>query len=300
MSDGNGWRGAFPIPMTPYDEKDRIDEDVLTAEIEFCIESGVGGIATPLMVSEFRNLSEAERKLMIKVPVKVAAGRVPIVANCAATNTPLAVEYARYAQEVGAEAVIAMPPYIRKPDFVSLRAYYQAISDAVEVPVWIQNAGVAALSPHQIAQLCTEIEHVSWVKEEVPPSHKSISGLVAENCPAIKGIMGGGAGRPMMTEQARGSKGVMHACQFCDLVQKTWEFLDNGEMDKAGDLFEILLPGLMVEGLMGMAFAKEIMIRRGVFKNHVVRGQYQPLDQDDMKEIDRIWERIEPHLIWHK
>jgi dihydrodipicolinate synthase/N-acetylneuraminate lyase len=300
MSDNNGWRGAFPIPMTPYDEVDQIDQEVLTAEIEFCIQSGVGGIATPLMVSEFRNLSEAERKLMIRLPVEVAAGRVPIVANCAAVNTPLAVEYARYAQEVGADAVIAMPPYIHKVDFASIRKYYQAISDAVEVPVWIQNAGVTALGAHQIAQLCTEIEHVSWVKEEVPPSHKSISALMAENCAAIDGIMGGGAGRPMMTEHARGSRGVMHACQFCDLVQKTWELLDADEIGKAGDLFEILLPGLLIEGLMGMAFAKEIMIRRGVFKNHVTRGQDRPLDDYDMKEIDRIWERIEPHLIWHK
>ena len=192
MTDTSGWRGAFPIPMTPYDEADRIDQDVLAAEIEFCIECGVGGIATPLMVSEFRSLSESERKLMIRVPVQVAAGRVPIVANCAAVNAPLAVEYARYAQEAGADAVIAMPPYISKADFPSVQEYYTAISDAVNMPVWIQNAGVADLSPKQIAQLCAEIENVSWVKEEVPPSHKSISALVGEHCPAIEGIMGGG------------------------------------------------------------------------------------------------------------
>ena len=300
MTDTSGWRGAFPIPMTPYDEHDRIDEDVLAAEIEFCVECGVGGIAAPLMVSEFRSLSESERKLMVRIPVEVAAGRVPVVANCAAVNTPLAVEYARYAQEVGADAVIAMPPYIRKADFASVLEYYTAISEVVEVPVWIQNAGVAALSPKQIARLCTEIDNVSWVKEEVAPSHKSISALVAENCSAIEGIMGGGGGRPVMMEYPRGSRGVMHACQFCDLVQKTWDLLDAGERKQAGDLFEILLPGLCAEGLMGMAFAKEIMIRRGVFKNHTVRGQVRPLDELDMKEIDRIWERIEPHLIWHR
>ena len=39
------WRGCFAIPMTPFDDKDRIDEDVLCAEIEFCIQSGVGGVA---------------------------------------------------------------------------------------------------------------------------------------------------------------------------------------------------------------------------------------------------------------
>ena len=300
MKSNKTWRGAVPIPMTPYTDDDRIDEEVLAAEIEFCVQSNVGGIATPLMVSEFFHLSEEERKLMVRLPIEVAAGQVPVLANCAAVNTPLAVEYAEYAQSVGADAVIAMPPYILKSDFESIRSYYTAISDAVSIPVWIQNAGAAALSAEQIARLCEEIEHVSWVKEEVPPSHKSISALNSQNCDAIEGIMGGGGGRPMMIEHARGTRGVIHACQFCDLVQKTWELLDDGEIDEAADLHEILLPGLFVEGLMGMAFAKEIMVRRGVFKNHIVRGQAKPLDEYDMAEINRIWGRIEPHLIWHK
>ena len=65
------WRGCFAIPMTPFDETDRIDENVLTAEIEFCIESGVGGLVVPVMVSEFRLLSEEESRTMIRIPIEV-------------------------------------------------------------------------------------------------------------------------------------------------------------------------------------------------------------------------------------
>jgi dihydrodipicolinate synthase/N-acetylneuraminate lyase len=294
------WRGSFAIPMTPYDDRDRIDEEALAAEIEFCVECGVGGLVVPVMVSEFRLLSEAERRTMVRVPVEVSAGRVPVVANCAAVNTPLAVEYAEYAQKVGADAVIAMPPYVLRPDFETIVAYYQAISDAVSIPVWIQNAGVVALSPDQIVRLCTEIENVSWVKEEVSPSTHSIGTLVARNCPAVEGVMGGAGGRYMITERARGSKGVIHACQFCDVVQRVWALLDDGHEEAARDLFERLLPGLVLEGLMGMAFAKEIMIRRGVFKNNRVRSHAHPLDREDMREIDRVWERIQPYLLWSK
>jgi dihydrodipicolinate synthase/N-acetylneuraminate lyase len=296
------WRGSFAIPMTPLDEQDRIDEEALRAELRFCIESGVGGIATPLMVSEFRLLSEDERRLMVRVAVEECRGTgIPVVANCAAVNTPLAVRYAAYAQEVGADAVIAMPPYIHRPDWPTIRAYYQAISDAVEVPVWVQNAGVAPLSPEQIVTLCTEIEHVSWVKEEVPPSTHSISRLMAVGCAAIEGVMGGGGGRYLITERARGAAGVIHACQFCDVVQRIWELLDAETpeaTEEAEALYERLLPGLMLEGLMGMAFAKEIMVRRGVLRNHRIRTQAQPLDADDYREIDRAWRRIEPILIW--
>lgn len=293
------WRGSFAIPMTPYDDKDRIDEDVLRAEIEFCIQSGVGGIVVPVMVSEFFVLSEEERKLMIRIPVEVAAGRVPIVANCAAVNTPLAVSYARYAQQVGADSVIAMPPYIGRADTETLFAYYRAISDAVSFPVWIQNAGMTAIAPDTVVRLCSEIPNVSWVKEEVDPCPKSIGALVSRNSPAIHGVMGGAGGRYMITEWARGSKGVVHACQFCDLVQDIWNLLDGGQMQAAGDLFEKLLPGLICEGLMGMAFAKEIMVRRGVFKNTTMRLNTHPLSDDDMREIDRVWERIQPYLSWH-
>ncbi|NLD71226.1 MAG: hypothetical protein GX649_00755, partial [Chloroflexi bacterium] len=123
------WRGSFAIPMTPFDSSDQIDEDALRAELRFCIESRVGGIATPLMVSEFRLLSEDERRLMVRAAVEECRGTgIPVVANCAAVNTPLAVRYAEYALEVGADAVIAMPPYIHRPDFPTIRAYYQAIS----------------------------------------------------------------------------------------------------------------------------------------------------------------------------
>ena len=299
MTEAN-WRGSFAIPMTPYMDDDRIDENVLAAEIEFCIESDVGGIMTPLMVSEFFVLSEDERKLMMRLPVEVAAGRVPVIVNVAAVNTPLAVRYAEYAQAIGADGVIAMPSYIHKPDFETIYAYYKAISDAVNVPVWIQNASIASMTPDQLVRLCEEIENVSWVKEEVPPSTKNITRVVEKNSPAIHGVMGGGGGRPLLEEYARGSKGCIHACQFCDVVQVVWNLLDADEWDAAADLFERLLPSLMLEGQMGMAYAKEIMVRRGVFKNHKMRNTVRPLDEHDMREIDRTWERIQPYLIWGK
>ena len=294
------WRGSFAIPMTPFDDDDRIDQDALAAEIEFCIASGVGGIVAPVMVSEFQALSEEERRLLIRIPVEAAAGRTPIVANCAAINTPLAVSHAVYAQEVGADAVIAMPPYGLAPDFSTTFAYFKAISDNVTIPVWIQNAGLVPLSVDQIVTLCTEIEHVSWIKEEVAPSTHRIAALMDRKSPAIAGVMGGAGGRYMITERERGAAGVIHACQFCDIVQRIWALLDAGQEDAGRDLFERVLPGLVLEGLMGMAFAKEIMVRRGVFKNHRMRMQAQPLDASDLREIDRVWERIQPYLIWRK
>jgi len=291
------WRGSFAIPMTPFDENDRIDEEILAAEIEFCIQCGTRGIVVPVLVSEFQALSESERKTMIRVPVDVSRGRVPIIANVAAVDTATAVKLTRYAQEVGAVSVIAMPPYGLRPHFDVTYRYYQAIAEATSLPVWIQNAGIVSLTSDQIIRLCTEIENISWVKEEVwPPTH-SISRLLSQNCPEIHGVMGGSGGRFMITEHARGSKGVIHACEFTDLIQRVWESLDDGKMNTAGDLFEILLPGIVLEGIMGMEFAKEVMVRRGVFKNRLMRMEAKSLDDMDLKEIDRTMERLKPFLM---
>jgi dihydrodipicolinate synthase/N-acetylneuraminate lyase len=290
------WRGSFAIPMTPFDDHDRIDEDVLRHEIEFCIACGTRGIVVPVLVSEFQALSEAERRLMIRIPVEASAGRVPIIANVAAVSSGIAVELAHYAREVAADAVIAMPPYGLRPDFDVTFAYFQAIADAAALPVMIQNAGIVSLSPNQIVRLCSEIDLVRWVKEEVwPPTH-SISSLLGRNSPHIQGVMGGSGGRFMISEHARGSKGVIHACEFTDLIQCIWDHLDAGQIDAAGDVYELALPGINLEGLMGMAFAKEIMVRRGVFKNGRMRMETRPLDAGDLKEIDRTWERLKSSL----
>jgi 4-hydroxy-tetrahydrodipicolinate synthase len=202
--------------------------------------------------------------------------------------------------QVGADSVIAMPPYALRPDWATIQAYYKAISDAVNVPVWIQNAGIVSLSTDQLVRLCEEIENVSWVKEEVEPSPRMIGALVARNNLAVKGVMGGVGGRFLLTDHARGAKGCIHACQFCDVVQDVWDLLDSGKLAEASDLFEKVLPGLVLEGLLGMSYAKEIMVRRGVFKNNRMRLQAHALDADDMREIDRTWERIQPFLTWHK
>ena len=79
-----------------------------------------------------------------------------------------------------------------------------------------------------------------------------------------------------------------------------WDLLDAGAKNEAYVLFEHLLPSLMLEGMLGMAYAKEIMVRRGIFKNHNVRSRTKPLDDCDMAAIARTWERIQPYLVWGK
>ena len=281
--------------MTPWTQTDLIDEDVLRKEIDF-IADNCNGIVTPVLVSEFQVLDESERKLMMRVPFEQTAGRVPVIVNVAGVSTPQAVAFARYAAEIGADGVIAMPPYMLKPDFETMFAYFSAISSVVQVPIWIQNAGVMPMTTDQVIKLCTEVKNVNWVKEEVPPTPRSIGALCARKDPNVHGVMGGVGGLYLPTEHERGVDGCIVACEFCDVLQWLWDALESGDPASIKKHFELIQPLIVLEGLMGMAYAKEIMIRRGIFTSNKMRMQTKSLDAHDMREIDRQWEVIKPLL----
>ena len=294
------WRGVFAIPMTPWTDSDLIDEEVLRAEIDYMIEAGARGVIGPILVSEFQLLSEDERRRFSELLVAQTKGRVPVIVNVAGVNTHQAVQFAHHARELGADGVIAMPPYVLRYDAERNYDYIQQVAAAAQMPVMIQNAGLAPLSPDQVIKLCSEIKYVNWVKEEVEPRHRSIGALAARKSEFVHGIMGGGGGQYLLMEHARGACGTIIACEICDVVQQIWERLDAGAQPEAEDLYEHALPIINLEFAMGMAMAKQIMVKRGVFKNYRMRAQAQPLDADDLKEIDRAYERVQSSLIWRK
>jgi 4-hydroxy-tetrahydrodipicolinate synthase len=300
MTTKPSWRGVFAIPMTPWTEGDAIDEDILRAEIDFMIEAGSPGVIGPILVSEFQALSEDERRLFMRILVDQANRRVPVIVNVAGVNTASAVSYARYAREIGADGVIAMPPYTLRYDAERTHDYLGQVAAAAQMPVMIQNADLAPLTPDQVVRLCSEIEGVHWVKEEVSPRHRSIGALAAKKSPHIHGILGGGGGQYVITEHARGACGTIIACEICDVVQKIWSLLDSGDLSEAEAWYERALPAITLEFAMGMAFAKYFMMKRGVFRNYRMRTQARPLDADDIREIDRVYTRLQPHLIWNR
>ena len=112
--------------------------------------------------------------------------------------------------------------------------------------------------------------------------------------------MSGFGGRYSLLDFELGASATIHACQIADLVQHEWDLMFDGKMDEARAYHAKISPVLELEGLLGMAFAKEWMIRRGVFKNHNVRNSTSAIKPWAMKVIDRVWEETEPMLIWHK
>ncbi|HLI52485.1 MAG TPA: dihydrodipicolinate synthase family protein [Thermomicrobiaceae bacterium] len=287
------WRGVFTIPCTPFNDDGTLDLDSLRREVAFCIEAGAHGIVAPVNASEFWTLSDDERKAVAEVIVQAADHRVPTVIGVAGGSTLHAVAFARHAQQIGADAVIAMPPYVRVAPLNAIFAYYRALSEAISIPIFIQNHDAPAgtrLSPEFVARLVQELEHVDYVKEETLPPNHAIAAELKLCGPKLKGVMGGIAGRYLMDEYRRGACGTMPACEATDVHVQVWNALDNGEARKARDLFNRLLPLLNFESVIPGVY-KAVLKRRGIIRSDYLRSHDgNPLDASDHQELSAIFD----------
>lgn len=288
-------RGSSAIPLVPFLENGEIDYDAFDKQIDWICNCNVGSICGPVNVSEFMVLTKEERLQFVKHTVDVVGDRTCVIANVAAPTVKDAVEYTESFQKMGVDAVIAMPPYVSELDFNSVKEYYKTIAAATTLPVMVQNMNFTniAISPDQVVEICEQAPNISWVKQEVIPAPVGVEQLCAKKSPAIEGIMTGFSGLYTMQDHANGAVATIHACEFCDLVQKVWDLLDAGKTAEARKLHAMITPALLMEGIYTWQYAKYIMEKRGIFKNHITRNKQNALTKNALREFDGIWEHIQ-------
>jgi len=289
---------VLQIPFVPGNPVDSVDETSLRRQVDFCIACGVHGLVVPALASEFMVLTDDERRFVVEVVIDQMNGRAPVVANVAGASTNAAIAFARHARDHGADAVMALQPYVRRHTMDGVAIYYAAIADAAGVPVVIQNApppfGVN-LPSHVLLKLVNEIELVSYIKEERIPSGHHISDLLvlAGDSPALRGIFGGTAGIHLPGELRRGVVGNMPSAAVPDILVSIFNAFRAGDVGKARALHREVLPLLTLEMSVLMAVSKEVLRRRGVFASTIMRDpEFGPLDAGDLEELDAIWPDI--------
>ena len=161
-------RGVFSFTATPTrDDGATIDIDRLKPHLDWQIENGVHGIAILGSTGSNGSFSEKEREELIKVGTKHINGRVPVMAGTGSITTDEAVRMSRYAEDVGADAVIVVPITYWPLTDNEVYEHYSRIAKAIKIPVVIYNnpgtTGVD-IKPALLARL-TEIENVCYLKE---------------------------------------------------------------------------------------------------------------------------------------
>lgn len=286
-------QGIYPILLTPFDDEGRIDEEDLLAEVDFNLNAGVHGLGLALG-SEFLKLTEGERQHVTKLVVDHVRGRVPVVVNTGAQSNVVAALYSKQAQDLGAGAVMCMPPSMGVSGS-EMRSYFKAISDAVTIPVFIQDTTYVTVPAGVIRQIAEESEHVRYAKIESAPNPLRVEECVQQAGKLVT-VFGGSAGTYFLEELRRGSVGTMPWPSTPEVFVKIWDQWQAGDKAGALDTFErALQPILRVSstGLrMGHAINKEILKRRGIFKTAHVRAPSDPLDALAQQELTETLERV--------
>jgi len=133
------FKGSFVALITPMRPDGALDEDALARFVEWQIAEGTQGLVPVGTTGESPTLSHDEHKRVVEITIKVAAGRVPVVAGAGSNATAEAVDLAKHAKLAGADAVLVVTPYYNKPTQEGLFLHFSAIADQADVPVVIYN-----------------------------------------------------------------------------------------------------------------------------------------------------------------
>jgi 2-keto-3-deoxy-L-arabinonate dehydratase len=290
-------RGILAILVTPFHPDGSFDEEGFRSQIDFTIERGATAVISTAIFGEFFTLSDLERKRVTRVMVEHTAGRVPAIATTSGVSAAHAVELSVDAQEAGADMLMIMPPYISKLPPDGVFDYFKAINDAVRIPIIIQNAAQpvgAPVSADELGRMLRELEHCRFIKEEVPPNPQSMQNTAMATRGLSEGIYGGFGGLYMITEHRRGCTGWMVAPQFTEVLVKIDDALVSGDETKARELYQRLLPGLVLEHLLGIPWAKRALQIRGIIGSDAYRIASPPLQDEDEHELRTLLADLEP------
>lgn len=291
------WHGIFVIVVTPFTENYELDETSLRKQIRFCIEAGAAGLVGPANASEFSTMSDDERKRWLEIVVSEAGGQIPVIATTTAGHTLPAVDLSLFAQKIGADGIMAMPPHVLHPNMQGCYDYYRALGEAVNIPVFVQNFKEPIGTPmpsELVGRMCREIPNVDYIKEETLPEPRMIKKTIEAAGDACKGVFGGQGGVYMIDEFNRGAVGNMPASQSTDVHVDIWAKLEAGDLVEARKLFNQLLPLINYERMYGIAVYKEVFKRRGIFATTQSRAPGAMLDEDDKAELTAILEGVSP------
>lgn len=132
------FKGCATALVTPF-TNDGINFEELRKLIEFQILEGIDGLVICGTTGESSTMSLVEKKSVIDFSVKVANGRVPIIAGTGGNNTADAVAMSKYAESVGADALLLVTPYYNKTTQKGLIAHFNKIAESVNIPIILYN-----------------------------------------------------------------------------------------------------------------------------------------------------------------
>ncbi|HEY0205678.1 MAG TPA: 4-hydroxy-tetrahydrodipicolinate synthase [Acetobacteraceae bacterium] len=228
------FNGSFVALITPMQPDGAVDLDAFAKFVEWQIGQGTHGIVPVGTTGESPTLTHDEHRQVVEAAVKVAAGRVKVIAGAGSNSTAEAVELTRHAKQAGADAALVVTPYYNKPTQEGMVLHYSAIADAVDLPVIIYNIpgrSVVDMTPETMGRLAKH-RNIVGVKDSTAnlarPLHtrrtcgKEFIQMSGEDHTALSFLAAGGHGCISVTANV--------APRLCSEMHRAWQ---DGMTDRA-------------------------------------------------------------------
>ena len=290
-------RGVLPVFQTPYQADETIDYDTLEREIAWLYDGGANGIVMA-MVSETLRLASEEREELAQAACRFGRSQGVVIISVGAESSKVAERFARQAEAVGADAVMAIPPVSVAIDEAELVAYYRRIIEAVRIPVIVQDASGyvgRAMSINMQARLLDEFgpERVLY-KPEANPIGPKLSELRKATSGRAR-VFEGTGGIALVDSFRRGIVGTMPGADLIRGLVPLWRALEAGDAAKADRIHGPLAALISMQTSLDafLAVEKHLLMRQGIFKNTFVRGPVGfQLDEETRCEVERLFDRM--------
>ena len=204
--------GSIPALITPMLDNGQVDYPTLRKLIDWHVAEGTDALVIVGTSGESPTVNVEEHREILRVSVEQAAKRIPIIAGCGANSTSEAIELAKFAESIGADAQLQVVPYYNKPTQEGLFQHFKAIAEATpKLPVILYNVPgrtVADLQHDTVLRLAQvpgiigikeatgSIERAQWLIRDLPKHFAVYSG---DDPTAVALILCGGAGNISVT-----------------------------------------------------------------------------------------------------
>lgn len=299
----NMLKGVLPVLHTPLIDDSKIDFPTLEKEIDWAFQTGADGVVMA-MVSEVLRLGYHRRKELATRMCQAALGRGCVVVSVGAESIHEALEFAHHAEQLGATAVMAIPPVATSLSGTKTADYFAAIASGISIPLIVQDASSYVGAAIDLGVYLRLLERFGpdkiYFKPEASPLGPNLSKLRDASGSAAR-IFEGSGGINLVDCYRRGIVGTMPGTDLLDGIVALWRALNSGDEDR---VYQLSLPicaltAMQLQaGLDGfLAIEKYLMHKRGIFRNTL---QVQPcgwqLDPETVTEVDRLFDRLQRTL----
>jgi len=241
--------GSMTALVTPF-RAGEVDRIALATLVEMQIEGGTHALVPCGSTGESATLTHQEHAEVVREVVRLARGRVPVIAGTGSNSTAEAIRLTRAAEDAGAAGALLISPYYNRPTQEGIYRHYAAVADATKLPLIVYNIPgrtASNIAPETLGRL-SRVPNIVGVKE-ASGSLAQVIEVIAASGPDFAVY----AGDDILTLpiMAVGGKGVITVAANV-VPRQIAEFADAllaGDLERGRTLMHRLLPLVRALGL---------------------------------------------------